>query len=84
MPGGPEKTESITSVVREAARARSEARTIARPRSIRFHEHLARTSADGPVAFDAFLREQNKELRAAAARRDWCPPGAGRVIDIYG
>jgi hypothetical protein len=83
MLAGPSKAESTADILREIARARSEARIIARSRGTRFHEHLARTPADAPVSFDTFLREQNKELRAAAKRQDLAG-ATGRVIDIYG
>jgi hypothetical protein len=84
MLDGPSKTASLSEILREVTRARVEAKLAAPSRGTRFHEHLARTPADEPVPFDAFLNRQNRELRAARARLDWCPPKTGRVIDIYG
>lgn len=88
MIDGISKAETIADVVRPHTLARVEARLYTRPRSTaapRFHEHLARTPAEDTVAFSTFLRQQNREDRAAAKRLDWCPPcHIGRNLDVEG
>jgi hypothetical protein len=87
---GPAKAVSIAEILRELSHSRAERQLFTRPRPAaapRFHEHLAQMPADDLVGFSTFLKQQNKEDRAAARRLDWCPrgdPATGRFLDIYG
>jgi hypothetical protein len=80
---GPAKAATLAEILRELSRARLEARLRPRPAAPPFHQHLARTPSDDPVAFSTFLRQQNREDRAAARRLDWCGPHPPR-LDLYG